>query len=153
MGLIVAAMGLFIVLMSVGVIPADEASFHAPRWIISLAGMTFLLGGGLVGLSGFEDDGSSGLSTRMTILRFFRTGAALTLVLLLVIVSNWVAFGPGERSGSITSSLPFISVTKESGDFMGRVCFGFGAILFDGILLIVLVSNVARWWRGRIEDG
>ena len=37
--------GLLIVLVAAGVIPAEEKSFHAPRWVVSACGLFFMVAG------------------------------------------------------------------------------------------------------------
>jgi hypothetical protein len=43
--LFVSGTGLLIVLVAAGVIPADERSFEAPRWVVGALGVTFALTG------------------------------------------------------------------------------------------------------------
>ena len=50
-GLGTMALGLFIVLISVNVIPVADSTFSAPRWVAGCAGLRFLLAGAAVALA------------------------------------------------------------------------------------------------------
>ncbi len=48
------------------------------------------------------------------------------MVVCLATIANWVAFGPGDRSGGATFSLPFVSLEGRAGSLAIRIAFGFG---------------------------
>src|SRR5258706_3814583 len=66
-----------------------------------------------------------------------------TLVIAgFAVISNWIAFGPGERhfSGSVGGA--GIAVSGPVGDLTGRIAFGIGAVLLDAVLIFSLVKLV-----------
>lgn len=46
-GYLALAVGAAVAAVAVGIIPAPEKSFHAPRWVLLLCGLLFAAGGGL----------------------------------------------------------------------------------------------------------
>ena len=119
-GLFACGTGLLIVLVAAGVIPADERSFGAPRWVVGAAGVALLLGGSIVGL--------------------------------VALIFNWIAFGPGERRFSGGMALPFFWVSSSRiGEWTGRLVFGGGAILVDLFFVWVMVRGVRQLLRSRRE--
>ncbi len=114
-----------------GWIPVDPESVHAPGWVIQLIGLVFALGG----LMCYAD----------------RLGETLTWILPMAFVAtfatvfSWVAFGPGERAFSGTVSLGPVGGSASSGETLGRVVFGFGAVC----LWLLAVAMLMRWVRDR----
>lgn len=100
-----------------GVIPVDPSSVHAPGWVIVLCGVVFALGGVMAWTNG------AGFSEAWS------TGLALVFMLCFAAVFSWVAFGPGERGFSGSGSVGPVSVGGGSGETVGRIAFGFGAVL------------------------
>ncbi|MEE9288160.1 MAG: hypothetical protein V3U69_01080, partial [Bacteroidota bacterium] len=47
-GVLTIAIGLFVVLVSADVIPVDKSSFNAPRWVVGVADLIFVLLGVMV---------------------------------------------------------------------------------------------------------
>src|SRR5438046_3727523 len=79
-----------IVLVAAGVIPADERSFGAPRWVVGGAGVPFVLAGlaivtMLIGPPGAPVDRAIPWSLLL----------GGSIVGLLALIFNWIAFGPG----------------------------------------------------------
>lgn len=145
MGLLSAGAGLFIVLLSLGVVPADDSQFRAQRWIAGLAGLAFLLAGGtllsqaLVGKLG----GSSGLL--QTVQGLF----GLAILVAFAAIANWIAFGPGERNFQGSLTLPFLGFLFRSPDSFGRALFGIVAVLLDLLLLVLVVRGLRALWGYR----
>ncbi len=90
-GLFCAGIGLFIVLISVNIIPTADTSFSAPRWIALSAGLAILLAGAAPG----------------SVVANPLLGGAASMI--LVVIVNWVAFGPDKRGFSEGFALPFIA--------------------------------------------
>ncbi|MBW8010609.1 MAG: hypothetical protein FVQ83_05115 [Chloroflexi bacterium] len=139
-GLLVIAMGGFIILVSADIIPSDDSSFNAPRWISCMAGVAFFSAGVILLLRDyrfafFRD------TLIFRLLQFIVIGALLTA---FGIIPTWIAFGPGEREFSGGISIPFISGTTNQGEVSGRVVFGCGAIIIDAIALGYWITGLRR---------
>ena len=135
-GALCALMGLVILLVALRIIPADEAKFHAPHWVVGAAGLMFFLAG-LAILTGPPPGAPE--ATRTT-WRTFLLG--LGIVGALAAVFNWVAFGPGPRSFGGSVSIPFVSVSGPSSEWSGRIAFGAVAVLIDAFALWVIVRGL-----------
>ncbi len=114
-GAIISLIGIFIMGSSVF---SEDASFNAPRWIVTGSGGVFLLAGVMIVFQQNE------LVTSLI-------GAII--VTCFAVITCWISFGPGEREfgGSI-------GIFDLSG-LLGRICFGIVALF-----LIVLAIFV---WR------
>ena len=130
LGLLMVAAGAFVIGTSIW---ADEAGFHAPRWVVGAAGAAFLLAG----------------------LSMFVQGQRLLAGLLLALMMTafaatfmWVSFGPGERQFSSTVSIPFLSFSRAGSEGIGRLCFAPGA-LGMAALAVYLWVKVGRDLMGR----
>ncbi len=126
-GLFVSVIGLVYVGIAIW---GSEAGFHAPRWVVGLAGGTFSLGGLAILGQGYP--------------HFSALVRALLLTAFGVVVT-WVSFGPGERQFTSTISLPFISRSGPASELSGRICFAPGAILLDGLALYMWYQFVRDW--------
>ena len=141
MGGFATAMGLFIVAVAAGAVPADPGTIHAPSWVLHCAGGMFTLVGVWIATAGTPV--GNGLNVV--------TGPVVLVGLLSIL--HWVAFGPGVRQCSGGVSIPFLSARGPVGDLGCRVGFGYGALLFDGILIGTLLSNWAeRQLRGTLRS-
>lgn len=126
--------GVYIMLVAVNVIHADESSFNAPRWIVGLAGLVFLSGGAAVSM---QDAHFDPLRKRWWF-RAIVNLAGPVIILLFAIITNWIAFGPGERSFGGGISLPFISIFKgDVNELSGRVVFGASAICLNTLVVVL----------------
>ena len=74
-GLLVMAMGGFILGIGLGVVPVPEESIHAPRWVIAAAGLAFLFAGVAVVQQAFQ-------------IEKFKYVPGLAIVLALAAVAN-----------------------------------------------------------------
>ena len=102
-GVLTIAIGLFVVLVSADVIPVDKSSFNAPRWVVGVADLIFVLLGVMVVFVPPRRVGASqGKKTTakpaLRIVTHFWLPAVV--ISLFAVVANWVAFGPGERQFS-----------------------------------------------------
>ncbi len=145
-GLVFLAAGLGIILIGAGVIRPDPRSIHAPLWVIACAGAVFALAGAVLMIGAaapaVAQDGSLPESAPW-ILRLLQYALGLLIVAGLATVGSWIAFGPGERH--ITSTTSFLGMTKsgESGEFIGRAVFGAGAI----VTWLFLIAMTVQGWR------
>lgn len=139
-GLGTMALGLFIVLISADVIPVTDSTFSAPRWLAGCAGLSFLLAGAAVALA------RPGAPPGSVAANPYLGGAA---ALVLVVILNWIAFGPGPRHFSGGIALPFVSWSGPSSDWTGRAAFGIGAVLADVFVACLLVRGVRNAFHRR----
>lgn len=140
LGGIVALAGLLPVLAAAGVIPTEDASWNAPRWLGGLAGGLFVLVG--LYIATWSAVGSVSPSAQRMIERLL----PLVIVSIMTVIANWVAFGPGEREISFGIAGAVVAVVwRGGGEMLGRAAFAVGAVL------LVAVTGVG-WWgflRGR----
>lgn len=136
LGTAVAGLGLFMEGIALGWIPSEEGSVHAPPWVLMvISGLFVLLGVWLV-------------TAPTPVGRWLgRVVGPLTLVGLLSVL-HWVAFGAGPRRCTGGVSLPFLSAWWPTGEMQCRAAFGYGALLFDGVLLSVALGKLAEGREG-----
>ena len=133
MGGLFASVGLTIVLVSLGLIPVDPSSVHAPMWVLGLAGVVFMLPGLLMCYyairNGLSPDGATFEEKAWGGPGWF-VGAVI--ISAFGAIGLWVGFGDGPRQfgGGITG-------TEREGRFV------FGSM---GVLCTVMA--VAVWFRG-----
>lgn len=132
-GLGTMALGLFIILISADVIPVADSTFSAPRWLVGCAGLSFLLAGAAVALA------RPGATPGTVAANPYLGGAA---ALVLVVILNWIAFGPGPRQFSGGIAFPFVSWSGPSSEWSGRAAFGISAMIADLIVVWLLVRGV-----------
>ncbi len=138
--------GAFIVMISADIIPVDESSFNAPRWVVGAAGAVFMLAGMMVALQGaFGPDGQQTL-----LYLWLQLFLGLALMLLFSSVFLWVGFGPGEREFSTSTTIGSVSTSGSGDDGTGRFIFG-GAGLF--MLLMTFFMAYANWKKIRDFNG
>jgi hypothetical protein len=147
-GLFAAAMGAFIVAGACNLLGLDlHPEKDTPSWIGICAGLVFVAGGFAVILQSLPaakpmPDGSlSPDAPRWVQGACFALG--LSIVGGLAAIGLWVAFGPGERHFSM--SIGFGS--GPANEMLGRVVFGFGAVLTCLMFLAFLVSGARRFLR------
>ena len=131
-GLIFMLSGAFIIFSSVNIIPTEESSFHAPRWVVAIAGLIFFNAGLVVAM----------MDSRLDVFRdkwwfYWLHGlAGMSIIFFFVFIFNWVAFGPGDREFSMSISIPFVSLDfDKANEFLGRAVFGLAALFMDAIVL------------------
>lgn len=135
MGGMIILMGMVPVLAALGVIPTDDESWNAPRWVGGVAGGLFVVAGLYVLGKPTVDRLEPRLQKQ--ILGLF----PLLIVSGMAAISGWIAFGPGERefSGGASNSLVGIS-WGGGGELIGRIAFGLGAV---ALIVIALIG----WWK------
>lgn len=107
-------LGLFIIAASVNLIRVDESSFHAPRWVVFLAGAVSALSGLMLIV---------GENSRV------RHLLAAVLLLSMGATATWVSlFGSTE---GFSGGIPLLS--REANAAIARVLAGFGAVLSFGL--------------------
>jgi hypothetical protein len=143
LGAICVAAGLLIVLVAADVIPTDPARFRAPRWVVSAAGLMFVVAG--VTLAAFSAPGAPEGAGETTWRSMLLGG---TIVGLMAAILNWIAFGPGERRFGGTVAVPFVAVSGPAPEWSGRAVFGIGAVLVD-LFLVWMIARGLRALLGR----
>jgi hypothetical protein len=122
-----------ILALALGFVPVDPATLEAPRWVIASAGLMFLAGG-IVPLNlvfGFPD--------------WFNRLSGLVAGTGLAAVFNWIAFFPGVRHFTGTTSILGLRlVTASDSELTGRILFGVMALLVDAIVLLGLWRLLRR---------
>ena len=148
-GLLFMAVGSFIIFSALDIIPTDESSFYAPRWVVAAAGWLFFAAGLTVSL----------MDSRLDVFRqswwfYWMHGlAGLSIIFMFAFLLNWVAFGPGEREFSGGISIPFITISfDKANEFLGRVVFGIGALFFDVILVYSIGGAFWEWVKNWVNE-
>jgi hypothetical protein len=148
-GFLAAGLGLFFILLSLGVFGASPKATPRSAAVGFCAGLAFLAGGlavviqTLAGVTAGPDGGMSGGAPPWV--RRTLYGLALTVVGCLGLLGLWAAFGPGPRE--FTTSMPLLGHYRI-GEGFGRAVFGFGAVLVC-LFFIAMVINAARTRLGR----
>jgi len=130
-GGISSAGGLVIIGVASGVIPAEPGSIHAPPWVLATAGGMFLPVGVWI------------LSQGTALARVFHYAVGPLVLVGLLSILHWVAFGPGVRQCSGGITIPFLSRGGPVGDLECRFAFGYGALFFDGVLASMGLATFA----------
>jgi hypothetical protein len=141
-GLIAAAIGLFLLLVGFGVVPVKPRSVHAPMWVLSAAGLAFMLAGISIAVGAIHGVSATGEVPKHASwwMRLFYYVLGLTAAAALASIGTWVAFGSGPRTFSGTG---MFLLSRESGDSVGRIVFGLGAVM-TWLITIFLAVNGAR---------
>lgn len=131
-GAFFAAAGLLVYATLMGMLPGKPLKSDFPPAIIWLIGTIFVCAG--IGIA---------------VYRFLPKLAAwcgLIALLGFVATFNWVAFGPGDRNFSKTSSAGSNTVTSikkgKASEIEGRLAFGLVAGLFDALILYGIYANI-----------
>jgi len=140
MGGMVILMGMVPVLAADGIIPTDDASWRAPRWVGGIAAGVFVVAGLFI----LTKPTVNHLEPRMQkqIAGLF----PLLIVSGLAAIAGWVAFGPGERQFSTNASNWFVGVSWGGGELVVGIAFGLGAVALIVITIIGWLKYItARW--------
>ena len=126
-------MGLFVMLISVDIIPTPPENFNAPRIVVAATGLVFALAGIMIFIGGSfsQEERNTPLLAWVWFVLKLVVMAAFSSVFL------WVGFGPGEREFQTTSSFGGVTSTGEGSSFFGRFLFGGAGVLFGLITLWV----------------
>jgi len=148
-GLLAAGLGVFFILLSLGVFGVSPKATSRSAVVGICAGLAFLAGGlavviqTLAGVTAGPDGEMSGGAPPWV--RRTLYGLGLTIVGCLGLLGLWAAFGPGSRE--FTTSVPFLGHYRI-GEGFGRALFGFGALLVC-LIFAAMVINAARARLGR----
>ncbi len=123
------AAGLVPILAALDILPSAESSFHAPRWVVAVAGLAFVFAGLSLMVQGLRarlgDGGQRPAPAADALLHLI----GLSALGCLVAVFNWVAFGAGERQCTGGLSLSFIAISGRASAAACRAVFALGAMV------------------------
>lgn len=136
-GLLMTAMGLFVLALGFGVIPTDPGSIHAPAWVIGVFGGTFLLAGLWVLLVGAMRQDAAGA-------RWLNLAFAVVVLLAMSAICLWISFGPGPRAFSNTDPLTGLRTSALTDPTLGRIFFGFAGVIMSAATIAMAVVQVRK---------
>jgi hypothetical protein len=144
-GLAAIGMGLFLLLFGLGIIPIKPRAGDGPLWIAAVAGVAFMLAGLSIAVGAIHGVSQTGELPKDTgwWMRLFYTVIGVVIAGSLASIGTWVAFGPGARSFGGTG---MFLLSPEANAMVGRIVFGFGAVL---TWLITIAFAVRLVWRLR----
>jgi hypothetical protein len=144
-GLLCMAVGFAIALVPLGIVPSSVTNAdQTPHWVGYCAALVFVLGG-LALIVGFALAGGAGPDGDLpadTPPWIYLTQQLLGLGIVgsMGAISSWVSFGSGPRAFTATSSFSGVHPASE---VVGRIAFGFGAVLV-WLFFIALAVRAAR---------
>jgi hypothetical protein len=139
------------ILIATGVMTGN-LSPGVPSWVGVAAGLVFVFGGAAVIVghavaAGVGPDGDLPPGTPIAV-RATQYFLGFCIVGLLLAVSAWVAFGPGERHFSTTvSSFAGTTRSSQASERTGRIVFGMGAIAIGIFWVAATIISVRRLLR------
>jgi hypothetical protein len=147
-GLLAVAMGLFLLLMSVGVVPMRPRPGDGPLWIAAIAGLCFMLAGISIAVGAIHGVSETGELPKDTgwWMRLFYYVIGVTIAGALACVGSWVAFGPGPRAFGGTG---MFLLSREANDVAGRIIFGFGAVVTWLCAIAIAVSGARKLFSSK----
>jgi hypothetical protein len=140
-GLLAVAMGAMVMLAVSGVLPGKGT--HAPMWVGGCGGLAFVLAGGALILrwfAGGETHDAEMPQDTAFWLRAIYDLTGLSCIGALAAIGTWVAFGPGERTFSM--SVPFFG-KGPANEGLARAAFGIGAAM----VWLFFVLAARKSWR------
>lgn len=153
LGTLFLAAGLMILFIALEWIHVDPASIHAPRWVLGVCGVMFMIPGIAALYFGARNAlGGGGRSDRRTdgdgvSVVGWLTGLAISGG--MTVVAAWIAFGPGERAFSGSVGIGGVAVGRSGqSETLGRWVFGIGAVLVGLFTVWGLVYGVRRLLGG-----
>jgi multisubunit Na+/H+ antiporter MnhB subunit len=150
-GLLVTAVGLFIVLMVLGVVgEPPKRPPKTPIWVAVLAGGLFLVAGLAVllnALTGRDPEAELPPSAPFW-LRLLQVLIGVVMFASFALIGSWIAFGPGPRN--FGTNIPFLA-SGVANEIAGRCAFGIGAILIWACTLLVALAGWSKL-RQRPKD-
>lgn len=132
-----------------GILPhGNEPTDPAPSWMGWTVGAVFVAAGLIVimrGALGSAGDSSGSLpDTAPRALRVLHDALGVGIAGGLALMFSWTAFGPGPRH--FTANIDgLVMQTSGSGDTIGRVAFGFGAVVIWCVTGAFALSTLRRW--------
>ncbi|HEY8268043.1 MAG TPA: hypothetical protein VIG34_05220 [Xanthobacteraceae bacterium] len=142
-GALFAAVGLYFILVGLGLVPVPGGSkaLHAPLWIVACAGLAFFLGGAAVFMPATVGEPSPNGEMPKNAPRwmyFTQYLFGLAIFVCFALIGTWIAIGPGPRT--FTGTVPV-------GELGGRIAFGIGAVIVWLATIAVAVSGARKFLR------
>jgi len=148
LGLVTVGVGSIPLLAMAGILPRETPQGDpAPAWMGWLIGAAFVSAGLIVIMRGALNvsDRSEALpATAPWPLRLTQQVLSLGIVFSLAAMFTWVGFGPGPRHFSIGVDGLWLR-GFGSGAMLGRVAFGFGAILMWWAAIAITRVTLRSW--------
>ncbi len=131
LGLLMVALGVFPMLAAFDAGPLGRADINGPPWIGFVAGAIFAVGGVMVAAGERLKDHPLGFVLIVVLIAGFAA------------IGNWIAFGAGERACNVSIS-GFSALPRNASDLACRGAFGMGALIMNGMLVVVLAQGLVR---------
>ena len=131
-GLIFILFGIFPMLAAFDIGPLGVRDINGPPWIGFVAGGTFVVAGIAI------------MSPNTLISKIM----GFLILVGLAAISNWIAFGVGERVCSSNIDLFGFMDSSEHSDLACRIPFGLGAVMMNAIFLHISVSSIQKMQGG-----
>lgn len=126
-------LGLYPIAIATGLLTVDDASVHAPMWVVFLSGIAFVLTGAMM-LVGHDS-------------RINDLFAAMFL-LIMGAVGTWIALlGPAE---AFSGGIPFLP--KEYNVAIARWLFGGGAVIVFALLAHAIRRLAVSTGRSKLDS-
>ena len=140
-GLLCAGIGLYFMLIGLGVlpVPGGPRNIHGPIWMGFAAGLAFFLGGVtiLVQIAGGANQQGELPANAPFWMKAAQHVSVIVIALSFAAMATPIAFGPGDRK--FGGSIPLVGST---GEMIGRTAFGIGAVITW--LIVFAFANRAR---------
>jgi len=144
MALVAFSAGMFIVLISIGVIAVSEESILVPHWILLLIGAAFTLAAFAITIDALMRIWPGGHE----LLVVAKGVIVFLLMVTFAVPFHWIAFGSGERTFTSTVSGPAVRVSGEGSQLGGRIMFGAVAVMMDVIFIFRGIRSLLAWLKG-----
>lgn len=132
LGFLFSLMGILVIFSLFAALPDSRALTLSDHILIFLGAFVFIITGAALFLFSFNAKNSA-----------MKFGAAAFLLFLLAF--NWIAFAPGERNFSRTTSSSFTKPMKfKTSETEGRIVFGVVAGALDFFLLYSYIKSKQR---------
>ena len=147
-GLLAVAMGLFLLLVGLGVVPMEPRAGDGPLWIATAAGIAFMLAGISVAVGAIHGVSETGELPK-------DTGWWMRLFYYVIGRGDRRLRSPASARGSPSvrarapSAAPACSCCRaEASDMVGRIVFGLGAVLTWLVTIAIAVSGARKLFSG-----
>ena len=143
-GIAMAAIGLYIVLVALDVLPIPDGGVRAPAFILVLAGLAFMFAGAslMIRARAGASDGDGDLpatAPRASHIAYRAIGIAIAAS--LAAIGSWIAIGSGPRHFDM--SIP-LAGAAPAGNALGRTIFGLGAVIVWIYVIALTVGTVRK---------
>ncbi len=128
--------GIYIMGISYGFLPSEPESFLAPRGIVGVSGVFFVVSGlmALLHIS-FGESGQKSL-----LFQVLNNIIGLAFVTVFGLLFAWVGVGPGERVFNGGVSIGPLSIWSAAKTIMGRGLFGLIGLFMLGVVVIRVMN-------------